>query len=253
MIKSMLFFIFAGFGAGYFDLIDIPEAIGSTAIMVLLCFMTFVASIEMGKLGFIKDLREAGLRIATYALATVAGTLVSAWAFAPLSFYPRYDVKCRTYRYYFSRTPSDVASMTNAAGLFLGTHDFRCFARIEPGKNPVKTIDQIDIISDEDGCRLEITAQSFLWHMVRCIAGSLFQISEGEMTIRELEQYLSGICNNKVKPALPDGLILWDVHADLDWHEMAAMGLKVKRIIRQSEEMHLLGTVYSLLLTGQEP
>ena len=84
MIKSMLFFIFAGFGAGYFDLIDIPEAIGSTAIMVLLCFMMFVASIEMGKLGFIKDLREAGLRIATYALATVAGTLVSAWAFAPL-------------------------------------------------------------------------------------------------------------------------------------------------------------------------
>ena len=79
------------------------------------------------------------------------------------------------------------------------------------------------------------------------------QISEGEMTVRELEQYLSGICNNKVKPAPPDGLILWDVHADLDWHEMAAMGLKVKRIIRQSEEMHLLGTVYSLLLTGQEP
>jgi len=178
---------------------------------------------------------------------------VTAWAYAPLSFYPRYDVKSRTYRYYFSRTPSDVASMTEAAGLFLGTHDFRCFARIEPGKNPVKTIDRLEIISDPDGCRLEVTAQSFLWHMVRCIAGSLFQISEGEMTVRELEQYLSGICNNKVKPAPPDGLILWDVHADLDWHEMAAMGLKVKRIIRQSEEMHLLGTVYSLLLTGQEP
>lgn len=142
--------------------------------------------------------------------------------------------------------------MTDAAGLFLGTHDFRCFARIEPGKNPVRTIDRIDIISDEDGCRLEITAQSFLWHMVRSIAGSLFQISEGEMTITDLKQYLSGACTNKVKPAPPDGLILWDVHADLDWHKVAAIGLKVRRIIRQSEEMHLLGTVYSLLMTGQE-
>ncbi|ABD42102.1 tRNA pseudouridine synthase A [Methanospirillum hungatei JF-1] len=177
---------------------------------------------------------------------------VSAWAYAPESFYPRYDVIIRTYRYYFSRPPSDINAMRDAAGLFLGTHDFRCFARIEPGKSPVKTIDRIEVISDENGCRLEVTAQSFLWHMVRCMAGSLYQVSEGEMAIRDLTQYLKGECKNKVKPAPPEGLILWDVQADLDWHEIPAPGLKVKRIARQSEELHLLGTVYSLLLPGRE-
>ncbi|MCA1916924.1 tRNA pseudouridine(38-40) synthase TruA [Methanospirillum hungatei] len=177
---------------------------------------------------------------------------VTDWAQVPDSFYPRYDVINRTYRYYFSRPPSDLRAMSDAAGLFLGTHDFRCFARIEPGKSPVKTIDLITVVSDEDGCRLIVTAQSFLWHMVRCIAGSLFQVSEGEMTMRDLAQYLSGACKNKVKPAPPDGLILWDVQADLDWHEIPVQGLKVKRIVRQSEELHLLGTVYSLLVPGRE-
>jgi tRNA pseudouridine38-40 synthase len=177
---------------------------------------------------------------------------VTAWAYVPDSFYPRYDVINRTYRYYFSRPPSDIRAMRDAAGLFLGTHDFRCFARIEPGKSPIKTIDLVAIVSDDDGCRLEVTAQSFLWHMVRCMAGSICLVSEGKMSMRDLMKYLSGVCKNKVKPAPPDGLILWDVQADLDWHEIPASGLKVKRIIRQSEELHLLGRVYSLLLPGRE-
>lgn len=172
----------------------------------------------------------------------------TSWACAPDSYYPRYDVISRTYRYYYSRTPSDVQAMKEAAAFFTGTHDFRCFARIETGKNPLKTIDRIDIISGKGGCLLEITAQSFLWHMVRSIAGALLQVSEGSLTTRELEYYLSGACKNKIKPASPDGLVLWEVDTDLDWQEMAVSELKKGRIVRKSEEFLLLGKVYSLLL-----
>ncbi|HOJ95458.1 MAG TPA: tRNA pseudouridine(38-40) synthase TruA [Methanospirillum sp.] len=174
---------------------------------------------------------------------------VTAWAFVPDSFSPRHDVTSRTYRYYFSRPPQNVPAMRDAAAEFVGKHNFQCFARIEPGKSPIRTIDGIAIILDENGCRLEVTAQSFLWHMVRCIAASLLQISEGTLTIEELRRYLSGVCTNKIKPAPPDGLILWDVHTDLDWHRIPVSGLKAGRIRKQSEELHLLGTVYSLLLT----
>ena len=177
---------------------------------------------------------------------------VNSWAYVPDSFYPRYDVISRTYRYYYSRTPSDVSAMKAAAGLFKGTHDFRCFARVEPGKNPVKTIDHIEIITGKDECLLEISAQGFLWHMVRCIAGALLQVSEGTLTAAELLYYLSGECKNKVKPASPDGLILWDVDTDLDWQEMTIPNLKTGRIIRKSEELLLLGKVYSLLLSGRD-
>jgi len=174
---------------------------------------------------------------------------VTAWASVPDSFYPRHDVTGRTYRYYFCRTPENIPAMRDAAAEFVGRHNFSCFARIEPGKSPIRTVDRIAIVLDEDGCRLEVTAQSFLWHMVRCIAASLLQISDGTLTIGELRTYLSGVCTNKIKPAPPEGLILWDVHADLDWHRIPVLRLKAGRIQKQSEELHLLGTVYSLLLT----
>jgi len=176
---------------------------------------------------------------------------VNAWTEVPDSFYPRYDVRDRTYRYYYSTKPSDIPRMSQAARLFLGKHDFRCFARIEPGKSPIKTIDRIEITVDDDGCRLEITAQSFLWHMVRCIAASLLQVSEGTMSYADIDRYLSANCTNKVKPAPPHGLILWDVRADLDWHKIVAPSAKIRKIVQDSEHLHLLGTIYSLLLPAR--
>jgi tRNA pseudouridine38-40 synthase len=173
---------------------------------------------------------------------------VTSWSYAPETFYPRYDVINRTYRFYFSQVPSDIDAMKDSALLFLGKHDFTCFARIEPGKTPEKTIDAVEILYNESGLWLEITAQSFLWHMVRCIAASLMQVSEGTLSRSGLEKYLSGACKNKIKPAPPDGLILWDVKTDLDWQEMNVPGLKTRRLQNQAEELLLLGKVYSLLV-----
>jgi tRNA pseudouridine38-40 synthase len=173
---------------------------------------------------------------------------VNSWSYAPPDFYPRYDIINRTYRFYFSKNPSDYLAMKNVAPLFLGYHDFTCFARIEPGKRPEKSIDRIEMNRDKSGCWVEITANSFLWHMVRCIASALFDISEGYMTIPELERCLTGKCKNKVKPAPPDGLILWDVATGLPWSEITLPDLKSRKIAEKAEYHLLMGRVYSLLV-----
>jgi len=84
MIKFMLLFLVAGFCSGKFGLIRFPDALSSNIVMGCLCLMMFVASIDMGKQNLLKDLRKAGGRIVAYAFATIAGTLISGWAFAPL-------------------------------------------------------------------------------------------------------------------------------------------------------------------------
>jgi len=172
----------------------------------------------------------------------------ASWSYVPKQYHPRYDVINRTYRYCFSCMPSDIPAMKKAASLLLGKHDFSCFARIEPGKNPERNIDRIEIVCDDSGCWFEVTAQSFLWHMVRSIAGALLSVSEGSLSARDIEHYLAGNCKNKIKPAPPEGLILWDVTADLKWQDMDVPGLKTRRLVRQAEEALLLGRVYSLLV-----
>lgn len=177
---------------------------------------------------------------------------VTSWGYVPKRYHPRYDVINRTYRFYFSYMPSNIPAMKKAALLLLGKHDFSCFSRIEPGKNPEKTIDRIEVVCDDSGCWLEVTAQSFLWHMVRSIAGALLSISEGDLTMCDIELYLARNCKNKIKPAPPEGLILWNVTTDLKWQEMNLPGLKTRRLARQAEEALLLGKVYSLLVPAKK-
>ena len=165
-------------------------------------------------------------------------------------FYPRYDVISRTYRFYYAKMPQNIGGMREAASLLLGEHDFSCFARVEPGKNPVKIVDRLDLYTGDGWCWLEITAGSFLWHMVRCIAAALLGISEGTLSMDTLLEYLKGTCTNKIKPAPPDGLILWDVATDISWQEIPMPGLKTRKLAEKAEYHHLLGRVYSLLLSS---
>ncbi len=84
MIKYMLLFLGAGFAAGRLGYIQGLSSVSSVIIMTCLCLMTLIASIDMGKQDFIRDLKRAGWRIVAYAFATIAGTLVMAVALSPL-------------------------------------------------------------------------------------------------------------------------------------------------------------------------
>jgi len=98
----------------------------------------------------------------------------SAYAEVPAEFHPRYDAKSRTYRYYFSEVPKKMDEMEKAYRHFLGIHDFSHFARVKD-KNPVRNILAIRVDEEDGFVFLEVTAESFLWHQVRCMATAILR------------------------------------------------------------------------------
>ena len=77
--------------------------------------------------------------------------------------------------------PLDVADMTRAARHLAGEHDFSSFrAAACQAKSPVRTIYALDIHRSGDLVYLDVQANAFLHHMVRCIAGVLIAVGRGE-------------------------------------------------------------------------
>ena len=165
----------------------------------------------------------------------------------PDTYSPRYDVISRTYRYIFSDHPPDIAAMQEVVPLFIGTHDFSCFARVEAGKNPMRIVTSLSISDGNECCMCEVTAQSFLWHMVRCIATALWEASEGQMHPADIKGLLSGRCTNKVRPASPEGLILWSITDTLAWEPLPPMKRTI--LLHETSAAHhrLMSRVHTLL------
>lgn len=168
----------------------------------------------------------------------------------PNFYSPRRDVDSRTYRYIFPEYPIDPEKMRAMAKQFLGRHNFSCFARLEAGKDPVRSITSLTIYADPGHCWFEIAAPSFLWHMVRNIATVLFQVAADQLSPEELVVMLSGKCHHKVKPAPPDGLILWDISDPLPWKPVSPLK-RTFRLHSEAAVQHLLmAEVHRLLLPG---
>jgi tRNA pseudouridine38-40 synthase len=132
------------------------------------------------------------------------------WAEVHDRFNPRKEAVARTYRYYFLEDPGDTAAMEKAAQEFVGEHDFSLFSR-RSERNPVRRI-MAAHATDEDGfCVFTVTAESFLWNMVRCMAFALARVGRGEMDAEEIRGLLAGEGAARVPAAPPGGLILTDV------------------------------------------
>jgi len=131
-------------------------------------------------------------------------------------FHPRYDTKSRTYQYYFSKTPADVTAMEQAAQSFVGQHNFTNFARSKD-KNPWRNILKIGIWENEGFTYLEVQAESFLWHQVRCMASALFQVGEGEADETFIVSLLEGEVKRPLQPAPAEGLILHETDCGIVW------------------------------------
>jgi tRNA pseudouridine38-40 synthase len=115
--------------------------------------------------------------------------VVSAEQAAP-DFNARFSARSRTYRYrlWRSRVRSpfearrswwyprqlDVERLHAQAALLLGEHDFRAFTRTETHhKVFVRVVQDARWLEDDDVLAFEITADSFLRHMVRTLVGTM--------------------------------------------------------------------------------
>lgn len=89
--------------------------------------------------------------------------------------------------------PLDVSAMREAAAILVGEHDFASFAA-NPGKeidSTVRTIYKLELLEKHDLIFVNVIGESFLYKMVRGLAGFLVHIGAGhakpEDTIRVLQ------------------------------------------------------------------
>jgi tRNA pseudouridine38-40 synthase len=144
-------------------------------------------------------------------------------------FHARYTALARSYRYCllqratrpallrdrvcWVRAALDVAAMHEAAQALAGEHDFSSFRAVEcQSPTPMRHIDAIVVSGDGALVTIEITANAFLHHMVRNIAGSLMQVGEGRRSPNWIGQILAARDRSRAGITAPAaGLYLWKV------------------------------------------
>jgi tRNA pseudouridine38-40 synthase len=127
----------------------------------------------------------------------------------PADFDARYSALRRTYRYlilnrmtrpallrqrvYWECRPLDAAVMHEAGLALLGEHDFSAFRGAGcQAKTAVRRIERLEVSRMDDLVRVEVTANAFLLHMVRNIAGTLLAVGLGQRPVGWVGDVLRG-------------------------------------------------------------
>lgn len=88
--------------------------------------------------------------------------------------------------------PLEVKNMRRAAGAFLGEHDFIGFAASGfTVSTTVRTIYSLDVASDADQIRIDVTGNGFLYNMVRIIVGTLVFCGAGKIDADDMEEIIA--------------------------------------------------------------
>ena len=144
-------------------------------------------------------------------------------------FHARFSAVKRSYKYviYNGKTRSsiwrnravwerrelDLELMQLAAKPLVGTHDFSSFRAVAcQAKSPVRSLTKLELSRDGEIITIELTANAFLHHMVRNIAGVLITIGCGERPVswaREVLEHMDRTLGGITAP--PQGLYLTNV------------------------------------------
>jgi tRNA pseudouridine38-40 synthase len=139
-------------------------------------------------------------------------------------FHARFSAFARSYRYLilnrwirpalsagkvsWCRAPLDADKMHQAGQSLLGEHDFTSFrASACQARHAIREVHELSVRREGDRVVLDVTANGFLYHMVRNIAGSLIQIGQGDQPASWMKELLEARDRSKAAPtAAPDGL-----------------------------------------------
>lgn len=170
---------------------------------------------------------------------------------ARAGFHPRFSARSRTYRYtvvehgsggqpplhaplterfaHFEPRRLDMDAIAEATKHLVGRHDFRAFGQPPQGESTTRTVFVAEWQRAQDGLAalpgaadsrlvLTITADAFLKHMVRRIAGSLFEVGRGHWTPDGFAEVLASCeTSRSAPPAAPNGLVLEWVDYAPEW------------------------------------
>ncbi len=145
----------------------------------------------------------------------VADVAIVRIGLAPEGFHPRFDAVSRTYQYTLLAQPwrsplnrrtawqvpyqLDIDRMAQAGRCLIGTHDFTTFGRPPQGENrrqkraaqAVRTVTQAEWRRGSgEWMTFDITANAFLYHMVRSLVGSLVLVGSGQLPVDQFEVML---------------------------------------------------------------
>jgi tRNA pseudouridine38-40 synthase len=80
--------------------------------------------------------------------------------------------------------------MSQASRFLVGSHDFASFGKPPQGENTVRQVMQAEWSVAGKRLTFEITANAFLYRMVRTIAGTLVQVGLGQLAPVEIKDIL---------------------------------------------------------------
>ncbi len=147
-------------------------------------------------------------------------------------FHPRYSVKRKTYEYYIVnstvRNPlwakraymprrfldtQALAAMKKAAACFIGKHDFAGFMSAGSSvAETVRTVYSCDVRDERGLIVISISADGFLYNMVRIISGTLFAVGCGRISADSIPGIIDSLDRSRAAETLPpQGLYLASV------------------------------------------
>ena len=86
----------------------------------------------------------------------------------------------------------DAEAMHRAAQALVGRHDFTTFRSAHcQAKDPVKTLDRLDVRREGDHVIIEAAARSFLHHQVRSMVGTLALVGLGQWSESQVAEALA--------------------------------------------------------------
>lgn len=141
-------------------------------------------------------------------------------------FHARYDVLYKEYMYLILSRPTrdpflvgramhhptklDDVLMDRAAKCFIGKHDFSAFmAQGSSVSSTVRTIKDFRVEREGDLVKIYVSADGFLYNMVRILSGTLVAVSDGKIDISSIESIIDSRDRRRAGATLPpDGLYL---------------------------------------------
>ncbi len=145
---------------------------------------------------------------------------------APAGFHPIFSAKEKTYEYtivnrrysdvfkrayaWFYPIPLDVSRMQAAAKHFIGEFDFATFmAAGGSAKTSVRRITGLDVHEQDGIIKIKITANGFLYNMVRIITGTLVYVGNGKLDSSSIPKLIEAKDRRRAgMTAPPEGLML---------------------------------------------
>ncbi len=89
--------------------------------------------------------------------------------------------------YVYEGKKLEVLKMKKASKTFIGTHDFRAFSSDKTKKSTVRNLKSITFEETDEEIIINLTADGFLYNMVRIIVGTLIEVGNGSRPDTEIE------------------------------------------------------------------